>query len=527
VKPGRFALILMLWCLPLACLASGTAQIQIDASPSLVPSLEETITQKALPSATSTVTPAGSRTLFPSTAAPEQPTPRLLSEGMTLESQWAVRSFAEPETAGDPDLVDGLFDTYECGRPFTAWVPPASDKEAVITLIYLNSLIPTQINIHESGNPGGVFRVEVLGENGDSEIVYSANPGQVEPCPRVLSIPVDSENFSKSIRISVAASQAPTQIDAVEMVGYDPLTLGAVFWRVGGSIKDKQNEKYSTLLRMDTDSQGNLFAAGGKQGVQVLDIEGNWYKTIKPDGSTGIIDVKADAWGSLILADEVGKIFVTDKEGHIQNTFGDRGNAAGQFDTLMAVAVSPFDGNIYTLDLYRVNQQNQSRLQVFTSDTGEFIRSMQLKDVSLMGGMDFGPDNMLYVADPGENVILKVDPKTGQVLTKLAGEYLRDTGPDCLSIDADGNMYVLVNSNAKGKVVFKFDSKGVLLGRLGRFAASNESIWPEGSFYDPAGVAVTPDGRFVFISDSDDQATFLTAYQIELPSAEKEAGGGE
>jgi DNA-binding beta-propeller fold protein YncE len=129
--------------------------------------------------------------------------------------------------------------------------------------------------------------------------------------------------------------------------------------------------------------------------------------------------------------------------------------------------------------------------------------------------MAFSEDNLLYVVDQTNATILKIDPESGQVLDRLGAETLANTTPRGIAADSTGNIYVAVNSSDSGAAVYVLDPQGGLERRLGKLANTADVEWPEGTFFDPHGIAVTPDGRFLFLCDGTEGRVYLTAYKLK------------
>ncbi len=83
-----------------------------------------------------------------------------------------------------------------------------------------------------------------------------------------------------------------------------------------------------------------------------------------------------------------------------------------------------------------------------------------------------------------------------------------------LAVDSEGCNYNSFNSNAGQIAVYKLNIQGNLLNRFGKLEYDPELII-ERSFFEPRAIAVSPDGRFIFIVDGYDQNTFLTAFLME------------
>ena len=116
-------------------------------------------------------------------------------------------------------------DTASCGDNATAWATSSSDGVDNITLTYATPVVPSQINIYETYNPGAIVKVDVVDGSGIAATVYTAQEQVVDQCPRTLTIPV-SGITSPVNQVVIYLDQTHyngwDEIDAVELVGTAP-----------------------------------------------------------------------------------------------------------------------------------------------------------------------------------------------------------------------------------------------------------------------------------------------------------------
>ena len=148
------------------------------------------------------------------------PTPR----PSTLR-QWASSAFASSQYGDESwsaEQIIGAPDTFECGDYTTAWASEYYDGVDWVDVGFSTPVIPTQINIYETYNPGSIVKVEVRDEEGSYHTVYEAAPTYVAECPRTLVINISDIDFKvTSVLISLDQSilMEWNEIDAVELVG--------------------------------------------------------------------------------------------------------------------------------------------------------------------------------------------------------------------------------------------------------------------------------------------------------------------
>jgi DNA-binding beta-propeller fold protein YncE len=492
-----------LFALLILILASLACNVAMDGKPTPEPSpvsVKLTSTPLALPS------PTPAPTSKVEASATETPVVEPAADSIP-EHHWASRSFADPETVADPDMADGEPDVTECGDTLRAWAPPTSTNPAILTLTYTAPLLPTQVNIVQSGNPGGILRVEVLDSaSGLGRLIYEGEKEKripSEKCPDTLSLPVKTDFAVDTIIVTIAASDSPTQIDAVELVGSLPAFVDVpMFWQVSIPSDDPPAE-FGLPGGIAVDNLGNFHLAEGAHGVYTYDVEGNPVKTIPASSNSDLTDVTADLFGNLIVTDSgYGRFIVLSPKGAQIVAGGDDFAAKGPF----AVALSPQDGNLYLLD--------EARIRLYTSDTATYLRDLPLEPGSY-NGLAFDTEGNLYTASLYGESVLKIDPSNGEILDTLGVPALAKTTSRDLALDEAGNIYVLVNSSPGDTAVYMLDPHGNLLKRFVRLVYQPpEGERPEGVLFDPLSLAVTPDGRFLVVCDAFGNTTFLTAFKL-------------
>jgi len=122
--------------------------------------------------------------------------------------------------------------------------------------------------------------------------------------------------------------------------------------------------------------------------------------------------------------------------------------------------------------------------------------------------MDFGPNANLYISCTS-GVILGIDPDDGAVVERLGEDALAGAYPQMLSIDNAGNFYVATQIPA---AAMKLDREGRFVEMIGVETVRTEEGWPEGEFLFPVGIAVSPDGQAVYIGDSYEEFSYVTAF---------------
>jgi hypothetical protein len=134
----------------------------------------------------------------------------------TATSQFGDVSWAAAQAVGAPN-------TFACGDYATAWASATSTEQASLTVNFDVPVVPSQINIHQSYNPGAITGIDlIVAGSGDLlEVTNSADPGGV-PCPGVLTVDIlgDTDPVNGVIVYLDQSKMGNwNEIDAVELVG--------------------------------------------------------------------------------------------------------------------------------------------------------------------------------------------------------------------------------------------------------------------------------------------------------------------
>jgi hypothetical protein len=142
--------------------------------------------------------------------------------------QWAVSASGSSQY-GDAnwsfDQATGAPNTDDCADLPTAWAAASSSGEEFLILDYQTPVIPTQINIYQTYNPGAIVAVEVINSVTDESafLPNSTDPIGNTPCPGVFTVDVTDVTFEVD-RVAIYLDQSLTEnwneIDAVELVGF-------------------------------------------------------------------------------------------------------------------------------------------------------------------------------------------------------------------------------------------------------------------------------------------------------------------
>jgi hypothetical protein len=133
-------------------------------------------------------------------------------------SQYGSTSWSFEQATGEPDTTD-------CGDLRTAWASSSPTTKEYLILAFEQPVIPTQINIYQTFNPGSIVSVGVGNSESSGEPITLPNsadaPGNTS-CPGVFTVDVtgvDTPVDYVVIYIDQTEIRNWNEIDAVELVG--------------------------------------------------------------------------------------------------------------------------------------------------------------------------------------------------------------------------------------------------------------------------------------------------------------------
>ncbi len=486
----------------------------IAACSSFLPSAEETNTRlvtytaalaSPMPGSTPVVTPTR---IPPNTASKNEEPQRPAVEG-EIRRQWPVEALSDFDYF-DTEIVLGAPDVELCDDPYTEWISGQHEEDHAahyVHFTYAYAVRPTQVNLTFRSKPDDDFRIEIMdSSSGLSREIFNGGLEAEGSCPVTTSIPIDTDIAVDTAILTFSGLHSMFKLNAVELVGILPgYSDLPVFWRIEIPADPLAEPDSQFPGGLAVDAMNRLFVANGRNGIQRFDVEGNLMKDFSVPSESNVRDVAVDQAGNIVATDNVYQWFIT------LNIDGLQENAGGEdfgWNMPTEVAVNPLNGSIYVLD----ETEERSRIRVYDDVTAKWIKDLPLETAgaSAHRGLAFDTQGFLYTINQNEAGIQKIDPDNGEIVKTLGYLDLRSMTPSDLAIDGAGNIYVLVSSNPDGSAVIVLDSQGNLVRRFGRVTYDGTG-WGEGTFYFPISIAVTVDGRFVFVCENG----YLTAFRLE------------
>ena len=171
---------------------------------------------------------------------PEQPvvTLRQWATGASATSQFGESDWSALRVTGAPDSL-------ACGDQWTAWASAEATGVDSLTVTYDIPLVPTQINIYQSYNPGAITGIELVLADGSGTMPVpdSADPGT--ECPGVLSIDVLDATAPVNgviIHLDQTITGDWNEIDAVELVGVLEMGSEVSLWASSASATSQYSD---------------------------------------------------------------------------------------------------------------------------------------------------------------------------------------------------------------------------------------------------------------------------------------------
>lgn len=214
---------------------------------------------------------------------------------------------------------------------------------------------------------------------------------------------------------------------------------------------------------INVDAEGTLWMVGYLAG-EILRVEGDQCVAVGEAGGAPN-GAKFDADGNLIVADrEQGLMSVDTETG--ERTLLVSQIKTEQFRGLNDLAIDD-EGGIYFTEPYGSNAIDRTG-RVFYLPPGEGVQpQVFLNGMSFPNGVAISPDGeTVYVAEFGQNRIIaapRVNPASIHGIPYVFARMEGGTGPDGLTVDADGNVYAA--HFGAGEVVI-YDVQGFEYGKL-------------------------------------------------------------
>ncbi len=236
-----------------------------------------------------------------------QPTPVLTAEDLETSNQaqtilWAVEATAS-SVGGDPGYHASQAlrepNTHLCGDFVTAWKPSEDEDTAWISLSFSSSIMPEEIHVYQSFQPGQIRRIEVETLEDETLIVFDAQSeerGLAGSCPAENVFWIDQvESYISTVHISIERIHGEpwTQIDAVSVVGMvseEPTEMEPTSLDLPDNLPNPAFFSNPDLVERILMVDGELWTAGPggvtRWNLETLQAKGYTYSEGLPANST-------------------------------------------------------------------------------------------------------------------------------------------------------------------------------------------------------------------------------------------------
>jgi len=324
-----------------------------------------------------------------------------------------------------------------------------------------------------------------------------------------------------------------------------PLPAGEYAVRVQGGLrpqldktfgKDGALDQFTSPFDVAVDKTGNLFMVDtGDKIIYKLTADGKPAEDFAAKGKLelnyAVQAIKVDSAGYVYITGPFHNIARYDKKGNFVNTIGgwfldEQGQHAPE-NTVNPKGFALGEDKIYIqrggadgVVAYNPAFPEKDGF-IFKSSGNPFIYSPQPPGLGYCGpGIDATPAGILYGVGLWEQLIKAVD--TGE---DIEAKYNTTLGPDGtamrnptgVAIAPDGTVWVADWGN--GRLIRFFDTGGALV-PVFAFGQQAENALEMGGFVNPHGIAVSADGKYLYIAEDGE-----AAYNYETKAAQLFSGG--
>ncbi len=130
-------------------------------------------------------------------------------------SEYSKTDWSAQQTIGEPD-------TKKCGDAKTAWASLTQDTIEELTVYFDTPVIPSELNIHQNYGRGSIAAVELIPQDGSSNIAMRGTADDGTDCPGVFTVNISDIQdpiIGVLIKVDQRSAKKWNEIDAVELVG--------------------------------------------------------------------------------------------------------------------------------------------------------------------------------------------------------------------------------------------------------------------------------------------------------------------
>ncbi len=190
----------------------------------------------------------------------------------------------QPKRNWGPEQATGEPDTEMAGDIVTAWASASQDgQEEWLMLEYENFVTPTAVLVHETYNPGALYRVTVFKPDGEEvEVWKGVDPTPTDSGQGVSEIPVKVNFKTNRVKIYLDSPSVPgwNEIDAVGLRDKTKTTQ----WAVAVEASSTYAAPFGTETTVPTPAVTALFSGvnGAVQAQQLKEAE-NRIKSLEDE----------------------------------------------------------------------------------------------------------------------------------------------------------------------------------------------------------------------------------------------------
>ncbi len=145
------------------------------------------------------------------------PPEREWASSATASSQYEDDNWSAKQAIGKPNTIG-------CGDQQTAWASAEATGNDTLQVGFQTALIPQEIDVYQTYNPGSITSIELLAAQGGRKIAVPNSADPDTTCPHVFRLKVSADTPINGVIIHLDQSIGGSwnEIDAVQLVGRKP-----------------------------------------------------------------------------------------------------------------------------------------------------------------------------------------------------------------------------------------------------------------------------------------------------------------
>jgi len=298
-------------------------------NPAVTPSPTALTGTKIVSTATAGVT---SSTSVPSVTSASSTTAAPVTQAASTArtyNQWASKATATSQygdTNWSASQATGVPNVSGCGDNGSAWASKISTGKDDLTVTFATPVVPVQVSVYESYNPGSITSIDLIPSDGSAAIpVSNSSDKGFNTCPGIFNVKVSGITAKVNavvIHFDQANSPSWDEIDAVQLLGQPPSGLFNQYASAATATSQYGDSKWSAMQAAGAPNisvcgdNGNAWASKSASGIDTLTVtfaisvipsQVNIYETFTPGSITSIDLIPADGSAPIPVSNSTDK----------------------------------------------------------------------------------------------------------------------------------------------------------------------------------------------------------------------------